>query len=113
MWKDDRDSWHLRVTAGTELNRSYVGSIVSNSPATSVQGANLESNDRIDTSDPSRIDFNLQVNEGFEDGIDFRFPTGASLSLNLEGDTQEAASLVQIGSEKWPVSGLPLDLSGW
>ena len=87
--------------------------IISDSPAFSVEGVKIEANDQINISDPLRIDFNLQVERGFQDGINFRFPVGASLSINLEGSTEETTSLIQIGSKKWSVSQLPLDLSGW
>ncbi len=112
LWKD-QDLWHLRVTGGEEPSRRYVGSIVSDSPATLVEKVKLESNDQIDLSVPSRIDFDLRVFPGFEDGINFSFATGASLSLSLEGATEEVASVIHIGSEKWAVTSVPLDLSGW
>ena len=113
LWKEDQGLWHLRVTAGADSKRRYVGSIISDSPATSVTNVGIESNDIINTSDPLRIDFDLQVFKGYQDGINFSFPAEASLTINLEGDSQEAASLFQIGSERWSVSEVPLDISGW
>ena len=114
LWKDEQELWHLRVTAGGALRTCYVGSIISDIPAVSVQGRQIEwGDDIVDTSDPSRIDFNLGVSSGWEDGIDFSFPTNAYLSLSLEEPMEEAASLVHIGSEQWSVNDLPLDMSGW
>jgi hypothetical protein len=114
LWKDEQQLWHLRVTAGGELGTRYVGSITSDSSAVSVRGVEIESGDDIiDTSEPSRINFALSVSSGGQDGIDFSFPVGASLSLNLENPMQETTDLVQIGSEKWSIARLPLDLSGW
>lgn len=112
LWKDKQEIWHLRVTAGTEPFRRYVGSIVFDIPPTFIDGVRIESNDQFILNE-SIIDFNLQVGQGFEDGIDFQFPSGAALTINLDGDTEDEASLFHIGSEKWPVSGLPLDISGW
>ena len=112
MMHSKQDLWHLRVTAGKDSNHRYVGSIVSDTFATFVKGVKIESNDQVNISE-SGIDFNLQVGQDFEDGLDFQFPTGASLSISLEGDTEDEASLFRIGSEKWPVTGLPLNISGW
>ena len=112
LWQEE-DMWHLRVTAGTQSRRSYTGSIVADSPATSVAEFNLESNDRVDRSEPSRIDFDLNVAQGFQDGIDFSFTEGASVTLNLETPGEDAADLMQVGADRWSVSELPLDLSDW
>ncbi len=113
LWKEQQGSWHLQVTAGADSTLRYVGSIVSDIPATSVEGISIERNDLVDTSDPMRIDFELEVFQGFQDRIDFSFPAEASVSLHLEGNSEEAASLLQVGSENWSVSQVPLDLSGW
>ena len=110
LWKDEDGPWHLRGTGDADGSR-YVGSIISDSAAVSVDAVGLESNDILDTTDPSRIDFDLGVGQGYQDGIDFSFQAGASLSLNLQGNG--ASSLVRIGAEEWAVSALPLDLSGW
>lgn len=113
LWKDEQNLWRLRVTAGADSKRRYVGSIVSDSSATSVKGVSLDPNDQINTSDSSRIDFDLQVLKGHQEGIDFSFPADASLMINLEDNSEEATSLFQIGSERWSVRELPLDISGW
>lgn len=112
LWKDE-DAWRLRVTAGTEPNRRFVGSIVADSSATSVEGVKIESNDVVDTSDPTRIDFDLKVWSGFQDGIDFSFSQDANLTLNIDNSGDEAASLLQVGADRWSVNEVPLDLSGW
>ncbi|VEP14693.1 hypothetical protein H1P_280034 [Hyella patelloides LEGE 07179] len=113
LWKSDRDLWRLRVVAGTESNRRYVGSIISDTPATFAEGIKTESNDLVNTNDPLKIDFDLKVSQGFQDGIDFSFSEGASLTLNLESPGEETAALLQVGAERWSVSELPLDLSNW
>ena len=113
LWKEEQGLWHLRVTGGTDTSNRYIGSIVSDSPATFVNGVGIEPNDQININDPLRIDFDLRVFTGYQDGIDFSFPENASLSINLQEATEEAASLFNIGSERWSVSSLPLDISGW
>lgn len=114
LWKDDQESWHLRVTAGGEGKTRYVGSIISDSEVVSTQGIEIErGDDIINASDPFQIDFDLGVSSGGQDGIDFSFPVGASLSLNLNHSIEKATELVQIGSEKWPIASLPIELSGW
>ena len=112
LWKDEQELWHLRVTAGGGLRTRYVGSIISDSPAVTVQAQEIEwGDDILDLSDPSRIDFDLGVSSGWQDGLDFIFPANASLSLSLEEPIGETASLVQIGSERSQISSLPLNIS--
>ena len=112
LWKDE-DSWRLRFTAGSRANRRYVGSIVADSSATSAEGVKIESSDVVDTSDPARIDFDLKVWSGFQDGIDFSFSQDANLTLNINTPGDESANLLQMGTQRWSVDELPLDLSGW
>lgn len=113
LWKEEQGLWHLRVTAGADTSHRYIGSIVSDSPATSVNSVGIEPDDQINTNNPLRIDFDLKVPAGYQDGIDFSFPADASLTINLQEATEEATSLFNIGSERWSVSSLPLDISGW
>ena len=112
LWLDEEDFWHLRMT-GSEEGSRYVGSIVSDRAAIDVQTVNLEKTDVVNTTDPSRIDFDFRVWQSWEDGIDFRFPAGSALTLNLEKPSEAATDLLHIGTEQWPISELPLDLSGW
>ncbi len=112
LWKDEQDFWHLRVT-GSEGGSRYVGSIVSDQAAIDVQTVKLENTDVVNTNDPLRIDFELQVWQPWEDGLDFRFPEGAALTFNLEAPGAGSADLLHVGAEQWTVSELPLDLSGW
>lgn len=111
LWKDEEELWHLRATGGEE-GSLYVGSLISNNAPLLVDNIEIENEDTVDLTNPSRIDFELRVDRGFQDGIDFRFPEGSSLSFNLESP-DNGAQLVRIGSEQWAVSSLPLDLSDW
>ncbi len=115
LWQNENEQglWHLRVTAGGENLSRYTGSISSNLGSELIQPVDLEPNDTLITTNPQQIDFDLRVRNSGEDGIDFRFPPGAGLMLNLEESQQESASLVRIGSEQWPILTLPVDLSGW
>ena len=112
LWLDEQDFWHLRMTGGG-LGSRYVGSIVSDQAAIDVQTVQLEEADVVNTADPLRIDFEFQVSQSEEDGIEFRFQSGAALTLNLEEPGEEAAAQLHVGAEQWSVSELPLDLSGW
>ena len=109
LWKDEISGvWELRATAGGGF-ANYVGSIVADRPIESVQGVKLESNDILDTSNPLQIDFNLRVFGSGQDGIKFQFPDEANLSFNLDG----GSAPLRIGVDRWKVSQVPLDLSGW
>jgi hypothetical protein len=113
LWKDQGGAWHLRLSAGgTALN--VTGKLVSDSGFTSVTADGIEANDVLNTSNPNEIVFGLNVMNSGTDGFDFRIPSGANVTLQLDplpvGDVK---SLVKVGSMKWPVNALPLKLSGW
>jgi hypothetical protein len=90
------------------------GKLVSDSGFTSVTADGIEANDVLNTSNPNEIVFGLNVMNSGTDGFDFRIPSGANVTLQLDplpvGDVK---SLVKVGSMKWPVNALPLKLSGW
>ena len=95
LWKDEQELWHLRATAGQASRTRYVGSIISDSPIIDVQPQEIEpEDDIIDTSEPSRINFDLGVSSGWEDGIDFIVPANASFFLSL-GSPSHGASLLE------------------
>ncbi len=110
LWKDkEAGVWELRATAGGD-SAKYVGSILSDLPVEVMEETQtIEANDKVDVSDPLRIDFNFNVMGSGQDGIRFRFPNEADLSLELD----DGATPLQIGSERWSVSQVPLDLSAW
>ena len=113
LWKDmETDFWHLRAAAGGRKSH-YQGSIVSDQPIDIVSGVSLEYNDDLDQSKPNQIDFEFNVQKVWQDGITFRLPMGASAKLNLSNNQDDPANLVKVGEQKWEVSALPLDLSGW
>jgi len=115
VWKSQTEVWHLRSTAGGDYGR-YEGAIVSSLPVISAQAWSLESNDKLEVSaDQKRVDFDLRVRNSVQDsgqdGIDIVLPEGSEVSLELNGNTAEAASLVQVGGERWPVEKLPVVLA--
>ncbi|WP_413162540.1 CRTAC1 family protein [Capilliphycus salinus ALCB114379] len=112
LWQGVGNTWHLRATGDADGNR-YRGSIVSDQAAIQVEPVELEPNDTLNNTDPSRIEFGLTVLQGFQDGFDFEFPSGASLVLNLDNSRDEITSLVRIGGEQWPISQASVDLSAW
>ncbi len=112
LWKDDVGVWHLRATAGGGFAR-YRGVITADLPASNVAGVQLESQDVLNVIDGRQIEFDLQMVDGWQDGIDFQFPEGAHVEVQLDENTEDAAKLVHIGQGKWPISQLPLDISGW
>jgi hypothetical protein len=44
-------------------------------------------------------------------GIDMVLPGGSEVSLELNGNSTEAASLVQVGGDRWPIESLPVVLA--
>ncbi len=86
--------------------------LISQESPLSFKRVSLEANDITDKSNPNRIDFDLKVFQGFEDGIDFTVGANSSLTLTL-ANAEQAVNLVYIGAEQWNVSALPLDLTGW
>lgn len=112
IWKDENDIWHLRLSAGGGYQR-ITGSIVSSQPLLSVAGYRLEENDVLDTSIANQADFDLGAGQAWIDGIDFQVVEGATLSLDIQSATGEPLELLRIGDQMWPVSSLPVDLSGW
>jgi arylsulfatase A len=115
LWQDKATGvWHLRGAAGGGGGR-YTGEIVSDQPFTAVSAISLESNDVLDTTDPTRIVFDLGMWSQWEDGIDFQAAPGAQLTLNLTSGNPFGVpgKAVRIGEMKWPVDNLPLELGGW
>ena len=111
IWRSENNIWHLRVTAGGDYGR-YQGAIVSSLPVVSAQAWRLESNDLLMVSaDQKRVDFDLEVWNAGQDGIDIVITAGSQVSLELNGNTVEASALVKIGAESWPVENLPVFLS--
>ena len=88
----------------------YIGAITASAPYSGVTGVDLEASDLLDISDPRKILFDFSVWSQWIDGIDFAFPTGAEITLELNDDGATAAELVNIGGERWPISQLPVQL---
>jgi hypothetical protein len=105
LWQDCATSqWHARVAAGgrpTALR--FVGSVVSSEPFTNAAGVLLEpssSSDLVDTSNPTRMTYRLNVVGSGIDGLAFSFPPGARVCFSLD---EPAGVSTYIGSEKAPM----------
>lgn len=111
VWRSDDGVWHLRGAPGGGSVR-YQGSLVSSAPLGSVNAVKLETSDVMELADGGMsVRFDLRIKNSGIDGIDFVVPDGASLSLELEGNTAATLPLVRVGGEKWPVQGSPVVLS--
>ena len=110
LWKDEvSNTWKLRATAGGG-NSQYTGRLVSSTSFLNVASINIESNDVVNNSNSNVILFDLKVTSRWEDGIDFRLPAGANLSLIIDNNQ---GSTPFIGADRWPIQGVNIDLSGW
>ena len=108
IWKDDcgSNNWKVRVTGGAGPDFTYTGDVQSGSPFLAVTGVNLETGDVLDfTTNPTRIEFGLDVGEGREDGFDFTVDPGASTCF---GTTANFATAIG-GQMRTPLP-LPFDL---
>ena len=111
IWRIESGVLKFRVTAGGGSGR-YDGAIVSTLPIVSADGVALESDDVLKTSeDKTRVEFTLHVVNSGQDGIDIELPSGAEVSLELNGNTVEAARLVQVGGDRWRIESLPVMLT--
>lgn len=88
-------AWILKASASSP--RTLSGQIVSDQPFASVQGVKLESNDRVDTSDPLRIDYALEVRGGWDE-LHLRPDVDASLCV-------QAADPLWVGPEGVTLQG--------
>jgi hypothetical protein len=119
IWKDiNTDTWNVRGTAGGSPAR-YVGIFYSDLGYTNITPIALESTDIVAKFNKYVVYFSLYMENSWEDGFSFSLPSGAALKLLALSKTEttpilnDAHSLLMIGSERWPVSTVPLDLSGW
>ncbi len=112
IWKDETDVWHLRAAAGSSALTSYRGAIVGSAPVLSVAGVYLEDADTLNSSKAGRIEFDFRVEDKSEDGFDFSFPKGTTISLELNDNTEASAKLVTLGAAGWTISRLPVSLAG-
>jgi hypothetical protein len=113
LWKDKDGGWHLRAVAGRSGWRRYGGKIISDMPFIKISPVELEPNDTLGTSDPQVIVFDINMGRHWYDGIDFDFPPEATITLDLQNPSQGGDDLILIGKDRWPISNLPLDISGW
>ena len=107
VWKDCASGvWHTRFTPGGVFT-TYRGAVDSSVAFSSVVPVGIESGDMLDyVTDATRIDYILNISNGYFDGIDFTYPAGARVCFGLD---QPAGQAVLVGADRTPVSA-PFDL---
>ena len=100
LWRKSSGSWRLRATGGGEPTR-YVGSLNSNIALTAVTPVDLKSDDVVDNSDPSAVNFRLRMTNGWQDGFDFGIAGGANVCVDVD---LPAGAAVLIGAGRTPVT---------
>jgi hypothetical protein len=97
VWKDcDADNWHVKVTSASGYVK-YRGSVVSGEAITNIVKDNVESGDKFDDDDETRIDFGLGVSNPWYDAFGFTVACGTDLQFNL---TAPSGAQVLVGSER-------------
>ncbi len=82
LWREPDDSWRLRATAGGGL-ANYIGTMTTDQSFSYVTPYLLESRDTLDKGNPNAVLFDIRMAKGWQDGIDFSFPTGANVCFDL------------------------------
>lgn len=108
LWRVADGSWRLRATAGN-AKANYVGNLAADRAFTYVTPASIETSDLLDVSNPSLIDFNLNMARGWFDGINFAAPSGASVCMAM---TLPPGAAVLVGPARTPVTP-PFNLSNF
>jgi len=112
LWKNkNKGLWNIIFTAGNQ-SRSFSGSIGSNMKINKIENISIESNDIINTANPTSIYFNLFMSPGGHDGFTFKASEDSELQLDIT-EPSNANHLVLVGKKRWPVLNLPIDISGW
>lgn len=112
IWKDDSGVWSIRAVGGG-VKTYFEGVITSDLPLVDVTGNNFEGNDILEAANPVSVLFGMTVIGAGTDTISFTVPEGAIVSVDLTGNSDAGAESIRVGGDKWPVSNVPLDLSGW
>ncbi len=103
LWQDCvTKQWHARVAAGGSATvMQFTGSVVSSEPFLGAEGVLLELPwDLVDTSDPSRMTYRLDVRSAGIDGLTFSFAPSAQVCFSLDGP---AGAQTYLGAAKVPM----------
>ena len=109
IWKDCglSDSWYITVSGGAIWD-SVAGSIVTNSPVTSVEPLGFESSDSYQlTNGDQLLEFNMGTGGGWTDGLKFDFGLSGSLCLDV---TSTMSNPIIVGSDNTIVAS-PINLN--
>lgn len=112
IWRDEElNQWSVRAIAGGGFRR-FRGELVSNQPISGLLATKLEATDGLELIENNRIVFDLQVGGQWEDGFSFDLQAGADLTLIPTAQTFSSYDVL-IGSSRWPIANLPVQLGGW
>ncbi len=102
LWQNcETGQWSLRATSGSNSNAQYIGSLTSDQVFTNVTPFSLEVNDVLDTSNPTRINYEMSMWSPWDDGFDFSIPTGSNTCLDVD---TPAGAMILVGPTRNPVS---------
>ncbi|MFW2438053.1 MAG: FG-GAP-like repeat-containing protein, partial [Arenicellales bacterium] len=87
LWKDcaGDGSWFLRVTVGgSESIYYFEGSILSSLGFSSITGYSFDGGEILDTTDPNKAIYSLNVVKNGIDGLNFSMPAGSTTCFSLD-----------------------------
>ncbi|MCP4928659.1 MAG: CRTAC1 family protein [Gammaproteobacteria bacterium] len=86
VWKDCNGlgNWHMRATAGGSTSIvAYAGNVTSDLGFTNLTPFSFEGADVLDTTDPTKASYLLQMLRAGQDGFDFTLPPGTDACFDL------------------------------
>ena len=102
IWKNcSTNEWEVRVMAGgSPTNLVFEGTVSTDSGSfTNVTPDNLQGNDILDFSDPSLIDFKLNVANAGQDAFTFNAPGGGTTQACLQFNNLPQGAAVLLGAD--------------
>ncbi|MBM9513504.1 FG-GAP-like repeat-containing protein [Desulfogranum marinum] len=111
LWQEG-NIWHLRAVAGFSGWQRYIGSIASDTEFSNVTPVSFDTNDYLDISNSHEIIFDMEMSGPNFDGLDFEFPTGATVYFDVQTKSENNTDLVFIGGKRCPVNQLPYQILG-
>jgi len=108
LWRDcgvggTEEQWSARFTAGGNPNlQTYLGNVASDLAFTNVTGFSLEGADVLNTTNPSFIDYTLNMKKAGQDGFDFSYPGGANVCFDVT--SLPAGAQIFVGADKSAVA---------
>jgi ASPIC and UnbV/FG-GAP-like repeat len=111
IWKNvSQNSWSVRFNVPPGGPRKLQGILRSDERPLRFRPVDLESSDVLRI-DQNGLAFDFEAVADF-DGFDVWLPEGATVSFELS-QVQAEQELIRVGQSSWPITALPLSLSGW